>query len=58
MARWRYVFWITVVAQVLAFLTFAIFGSAKIQDWNYPSTDVEDWDAEEQQRPRQRETKT
>ncbi|XP_034946591.1 sialin-like [Chelonus insularis] len=34
--RWRYVFWISVVAQVLAFIIFTIFGSAKIQDWNYP----------------------
>ncbi|XP_032682800.1 sialin-like [Odontomachus brunneus] len=59
MARWRYVFWITVVAQVLAFFIFATFGSAKIQQWNYPPADVEDWDAEEQQQqPRQQETKT
>ncbi|XP_014486543.1 PREDICTED: sialin-like [Dinoponera quadriceps] len=58
MGRWRYVFWITVIAQVLAFLIFSVFGSAKIQEWNYPPMEVENWDAEEQQRPRQQETKT
>ncbi|XP_035734026.1 sialin-like [Vespa mandarinia] len=34
--RWKYVFWITVIAQFLGFLIFIIFGSAKIQPWNYP----------------------
>ncbi|EFN78249.1 Sialin [Harpegnathos saltator] len=59
MARWRYVFWITVIAQVLGFLIFVTFGSAKIQEWNYAAPDVENWDTEEQQRgPRQEETKT
>lgn len=61
MARWRYAFWITIVAQVFAFIIFAAFGSAKIQEWNYPVPDVEDWDAEEQQQQQQQqqqETKT
>ncbi|KAK0080671.1 hypothetical protein PV325_013550 [Microctonus aethiopoides] len=34
--RWRYVIWINVVAQMVAFIVFIIFGSAKIQSWNYP----------------------
>ncbi|XP_031783207.1 sialin [Nasonia vitripennis] len=34
--QWRYVFWINIVAQLLAFGVFTIFGSAKIQNWNYP----------------------
>jgi len=37
------------------------FGSAKIQPWNYPEQDVENWDAEErqpQQEQRDQETKT
>ncbi|XP_057336080.1 sialin-like [Microplitis mediator] len=34
--RWRYIFWINVVAQILAFIVFVFFGSAKIQSWNYP----------------------
>jgi len=37
------------------------FGSAKIQPWNYPEPDVENWDAEErqpQQEQRDQETKT
>ena len=34
--KWEYVFWINIVAQMLAFLIFLIFGSAKIQNWNYP----------------------
>ncbi|GAB1865209.1 Sialin [Camponotus japonicus] len=63
MARWRVAFWITIVAQVSAFVIFAIFGSAKIQPWNYPPADVEDWDADEgqqqqQQQQQQQETKT
>ncbi|KAF7404566.1 hypothetical protein HZH66_003472 [Vespula vulgaris] len=37
-ARWRIVFWITVIAQFLAFLIFVTFGSAKIQPWNYPES--------------------
>lgn len=61
-ARWRIAFWITIVAQVMAFVTFAIFGSAKIQPWNYPVPDVENWDADEgqqqQQQQEQQETKT
>ncbi|XP_014207399.1 sialin-like [Copidosoma floridanum] len=35
-ANWRIAFWINIVAQLLAFSIFTIFGSAKIQDWNYP----------------------
>lgn len=60
MARWRVAFWITIVAQVSAFVIFAIFGSAKIQPWNYPTPDVEDWDVDEgqQQQQQQQETKT
>jgi len=60
-ARWRVAFWITIVAQVLAFLVFAVFGSAKIQPWNYPVPDVENWDVDEgqpQQEQREQETKT
>ncbi|XP_011495248.1 PREDICTED: sialin-like [Ceratosolen solmsi marchali] len=34
--NWRYVFWVNVIAQMTAFATFMIFGSAKIQNWNYP----------------------
>lgn len=34
MARWRIVFWITIVAQCSAFVVFSIFGSAEIQEWN------------------------
>jgi len=56
MARWRIAFWITIIAQVLAFVIFSIFGSAKIQPWNYPP---EDEGIEQQgQRERQQETKT
>ncbi|XP_044592475.1 sialin-like [Cotesia glomerata] len=36
--RWRYIFWINVVAQLLAFVVFVTFGSAKIQSWNYPAS--------------------
>lgn len=54
MARWQIVFWITIAAQLGAFLIFMIFGSAKIQDWNYPAIDDENWD----DTPQQRETKT
>ncbi|KAG5317248.1 S17A5 protein, partial [Pseudoatta argentina] len=62
-ARWRIAFWITIVAQVLAFVIFAIFGSAKIQPWNYPEPEVENWDVDDGQpqqgqRERQQETKT
>lgn len=60
--RWRIAFWITIVSQVLAFLVFAVFGSAKIQPWNYPVPDDENWDDEGQaqrdQEQRQQETKT
>lgn len=60
MARWRVAFWITIVAQILAFLIFGTFGSGKIQQWNYPVPDVENWETDEQQQqqPRQQETKT
>lgn len=59
MARWRVSFWITIVAQILAFLIFATFGSGKIQEWNYPVPDVENWDADDQpQQQTQQETKT
>lgn len=59
-ARWRIAYWITIVAQILAFLIFGTFGSGKIQEWNYPIPDVENWDADDQQQqqPRQQETKT
>lgn len=60
-ARWRIAFWITIVAQVFAFVIFAIFGSAKIQPWNYPVPDVENWDVDEgqpQREQREQETKT
>lgn len=33
---WRPIFWIVVVAQMVGCIVFFIFGSAKIQDWNYP----------------------
>ncbi|XP_020281919.1 sialin-like [Pseudomyrmex gracilis] len=56
--RWRVVFWIVIVSNILAFVTFAMFGSGKIQSWNYPMQE-ETWDAEEQQpREQQQETKT
>lgn len=45
----------------MAFVIFAIFGSAKIQQWNYPVPDVENWDVDEgqqQQQQQQQETKT
>ncbi|KOC67565.1 Sialin [Habropoda laboriosa] len=35
MARWRFVFWVNIVAQVSAFVVFVIFGSGEIQSWNY-----------------------
>lgn len=57
-ANWRVAFWITVVAQVAAFLVFAVFGSAKIQPWNYPTADVENWDGDEGQPREQREEET
>lgn len=59
-ARWRIAFWITIVCQVVAFLVFAAFGSAKIQPWNYPVQDDENWDDEgqAQQDKREQETKT
>ena len=62
MARWRVAFWITIVAQVSAFVIFVIFGSEKIQPWNDPPAEVDNWDGDEgqqqQQRPQQQETKT
>lgn len=33
---WRYVIWINVISQMIAFTVFTLFGSAKIQSWNYP----------------------
>ncbi|XP_058803508.1 putative inorganic phosphate cotransporter [Phymastichus coffea] len=35
-AAWQAVFWISIVCQLSAFAIFTIFGSAKIQPWNYP----------------------
>ncbi|KAK2581812.1 hypothetical protein KPH14_002281 [Odynerus spinipes] len=52
MARWRIVFWINIVAQVLAFVIFMAFGSGKIQPWNYPQGESENWDNEMQQKER------
>ncbi|XP_050469494.1 sialin-like [Bombus huntii] len=34
MVKWRYVFWINIIAQTSAFVVFVIFGSAEIQPWN------------------------
>lgn len=34
--NWRYIFWICVIAQMTAFTIFTIWGTAKIQKWNYP----------------------
>ncbi|KAF7991650.1 hypothetical protein HCN44_010451 [Aphidius gifuensis] len=34
--NWRYIFWICVIAQMTAFAIFTIWGTAKIQKWNYP----------------------
>ena len=42
MARWRYVFWITIIAQMSAFVVFTIFGSAEIQEWNYYGVEAEE----------------
>lgn len=28
--------WINVISQMIAFIVFTLFGSAKIQSWNYP----------------------
>lgn len=54
-ARWRIVFWINIVAQLLAFVIFMAFGSGKIQPWNYPQNpEDENWDNE----MRQQETRT
>lgn len=33
---WRIVFWINIAAQLSSFVVFILFGSAKIQNWNYP----------------------
>lgn len=57
MQSWRYVFWINIAAQFLAFLIFTIFGSANIQDWNYPSIEDEDWGGEEREGEGHAETK-
>ena len=35
MERWRYAFWVPIIAQMIAFFVFTIFGSAEIQEWNY-----------------------
>lgn len=35
MAQWRYAFWVPIIAQMIAFFVFVIFGSAEIQEWNY-----------------------
>ncbi|CAL7949139.1 unnamed protein product [Xylocopa violacea] len=35
MQRWRYVFWINIIAQISAFIVFVTFGSGEIQQWNY-----------------------
>lgn len=35
-AAWNKVFGLNICCQLLAFLIFTFFGSAKIQDWNYP----------------------
>ncbi|XP_031776180.1 sialin-like [Apis florea] len=35
MAQWRYAFWVPIIAQMIAFIIFSIFGSAEIQEWNY-----------------------
>ncbi|XP_015436016.1 PREDICTED: putative inorganic phosphate cotransporter [Dufourea novaeangliae] len=40
MARWRYVFWINIIAQLLAFIVFAFGGSGEIQEWNNPQPDA------------------
>ncbi|XP_031828741.1 putative inorganic phosphate cotransporter [Nomia melanderi] len=36
MARWRYIFWINIIAQLLAFVVFVLTGSGEIQEWNNP----------------------
>lgn len=57
--RWRYAYWINIVTNILAFFAFTTFGSAKIQPWNYPPTEVENWEEEQQQQEtQQQETKT
>ncbi|XP_015174480.1 PREDICTED: sialin-like isoform X2 [Polistes dominula] len=53
--KWRYVFWINIVAQLLAFIIFTVFGSGKIQPWNNPENrENVNWDNGE----RQQETRT
>ncbi|XP_076231293.1 putative inorganic phosphate cotransporter [Calliopsis andreniformis] len=52
MARWRFVFWINIIAQVSAFVVYLIFGSGKIQEWNYPS---ENWTGRQRQRTQENE---
>ncbi|XP_076182239.1 sialin-like [Ptiloglossa arizonensis] len=37
-ARWRIVFWITIISQVSAFVVYVFAGSAEIQKWNTPVT--------------------
>lgn len=46
MARWRIVFWCSIIAQMLACIMFLTYGSAEIQDWN----NAETWENEERQR--------
>ncbi|XP_076290072.1 sialin-like [Lasioglossum baleicum] len=36
MARWRYVFWISILAQLSAFCVYVFTGSGEIQEWNTP----------------------
>ncbi|XP_076630865.1 sialin-like [Colletes latitarsis] len=43
MERWRYVFWINIVAQVSAFVVYVIAGSGEIQKWNNPTNTGEAW---------------
>ncbi|XP_015126414.1 sialin isoform X2 [Diachasma alloeum] len=38
---WRYVFWLSIICQLGAFVIFVLFGSAKIQEWNYPKGSAE-----------------
>ncbi|XP_078036899.1 putative inorganic phosphate cotransporter [Augochlora pura] len=36
MARWQYVFWITIIAQLSSFFVYVFTGSGEIQEWNEP----------------------
>lgn len=40
MLRWRYIFWVNIVAQMLALIVFLIWGSGEIQDWNNPKEKI------------------